>query len=49
MDSHTTGLFPLSTWERLLAAAGFAWARVDYSVSEDGTPMWLWVCGLRAE
>ena len=42
MDHHMTGLFPLATWERLLGA-GFAWERVDYPVSADGTPMWLWV------
>ena len=29
--------------------AGFAWERVDYPVSADATPMWLWVCELRAE
>ena len=44
VDRHTTGLFPVATWERLLTEAGFAWERVDYPVSEDGTPMWLWVC-----
>ncbi len=49
VDRHTTGLFPLAAWERLLAEAGFAWERVDYPVSEDGTPMWLWVCELGAE
>ena len=49
VDRHTTGLFPLATWERLLTEAGFAWERVDYPVSEDGTPMWLWVCRLGAE
>ena len=39
VDRHTTGMFPLATWERLLAEAGFAWERVDYPVSEDGTAM----------
>ena len=49
VDRHTTGLFPVATWERLLTEAGFAWDRVDYPVSGDGTPMWLWVCRLGAE
>ena len=49
VDSHTTGLLPLATWEGLLAEAGFAWERVDYPVSADATPMWLWVCALQAE
>ena len=49
VDRHTTGLFPVATWERLLTEAGFEWERVDYPVSEDGTPMWLWVCELGAE
>ena len=47
-DRHTTGLFPIATWERALSEAGFVVERVDYPVSEDGTPMWLWVCTLRA-
>lgn len=47
VDRHTTGLFTLGTWERLLTEAGFAVERVDYPVSGDGTPMWLWVCRLR--
>ena len=49
VDRHTTGLFSLATWERLPAEAGFEWERVDYPVSEDGTPIWLWVCRLGAE
>ena len=44
VDRHTTGLFPVATWVRLLTEAGFAWERVDYPVSADGTPLWLWVC-----
>ena len=43
VDSHTTGLFPMATWERLLAEAGFGVERVDYPVSKDGRGMWLWV------
>ena len=43
VDRHTTGLFPLATWERVMAEAGFAVERVDYPVDEDGKGMWLWV------
>jgi len=46
-DRHTTGLFPIATWERALSEAGFDVERVDYPVSDDGTPMWLWVCTLQ--
>lgn len=48
MDRHTTGLFPLATWARVLSAAGFGVERVDYPVGEDGAPMYLWVGTLRA-
>ena len=43
MDSHTTGLFPIATWESLLRTSGFEVERVDYPVSKDGRPMFLWV------
>ena len=46
-DRHTTGLFPIAVWERLLYDSGFTPERVDYPVSPDGSPMWLWVCRLR--
>ena len=51
VDSHTTGLFCRSRrgrgcWRR---RGPFAWERVDYPVSADGTPLWLWVRELRAE
>ena len=49
VDRHTTGLFPVATWERLLTEAGFAWERADYPFNEDGMPMWLWVCRMGAE
>ena len=49
MDRHTTGLFPLATWGRLLSEAGFDVERVDYPVGEVGMPMYLWVCALRGE
>lgn len=47
IDHHTTGLFTIAAWERLLEEAGFAWERVDYPVAEDGRDMYLWVCALR--
>ena len=43
VDRHTTGLFPVATWERLLTQAGFEVDRVDYPVSSDGRGMWLWL------
>ena len=43
VDHHTTGLFPVGTWERLLTEAGFEVDRVDYPVSKDGRAMYLWV------
>ncbi len=46
-DRHTLGLFPIASWERLLTRSGFDVEQVDYPVSDDGTPMWLWVCTLR--
>ncbi len=49
MDRHTTGLFPIATWERALAASGFDVERTDYPVDEDGKGMYLWVCTLRGE
>ena len=49
VDRHTTGLFTLATWERLLSEAGFDVERVDYPVDEVGMPMYLWVCALRGE
>ena len=48
VDNHTTGLFPIATWKRLLTEAGFDVDRVDYPVSEDGREMWLWVGRLGA-
>ena len=49
VDRHVTGLFPISTWERLLSEAGFAVEKVDYPFSEHGRPTFLWVCELGAE
>lgn len=40
-DRHLFGLFPLRTWESLMAQAGFAVARRDYPVRDDGQPRWL--------
>ena len=43
VDNHTTGLFPVGTWERLVAEAGFEVDRVDYLVSADGRGCgWGW-------
>ena len=47
VDNHTTGLFPIATWERLLTETGFEVERLDYPVSKDGRPMFLWVGRLR--
>ncbi len=49
VDRHVTGLFLISTWERLLNEAGFAVEKVDYPFSEHGRPTFLWVCELRAK
>ena len=43
VGSHTTGRFPIATWGRLLAEPRFEVERVDYPVSKDGRPMFLWV------
>ena len=43
VDNHTTGLFPIATWQRLLTESGFEVDRVDYPVSKNGWPMYLWV------
>lgn len=43
VDRHVNGLFSIETWRSLLIEAGFAVEQVDYPVSEDGWPMWLWV------
>ena len=45
VDNHTTGLFPIATWQRLLTEGGFEVDRVDYPVSKDGRVMWLWLGG----
>lgn len=44
VDRHTTGLFPIRTWERLLAESGFDPERLDYPFSEHGAATYLWVC-----
>ena len=44
VDRHTTGLFPIGTWERLLQESGFATERLDYPFSENGAATYLWVC-----
>ena len=47
VDRHTTGLFPMATWERLLDEAGFDVERDDYPVDPEGRPLYLWVGRLR--
>ncbi len=47
VDRHTTGLFPVATWERLLGEAGFDVERDDYPVDPEGRPLYLWVGRLR--
>lgn len=44
VDRHVVGLFPISTWERLLVESGFEPERVDYPHTDDDRPMYLWVC-----
>ena len=44
VDRHATGLFPIRTWERLLAESGFEVERLDYPFSEHGAQTYLWVC-----
>ena len=44
VDRHTTGLFPIGTWERLLQGSGFEAERLDYPFSEHGAATYLWVC-----
>lgn len=44
VDRHTTGLFRVRTWERLLAESGFQPERLDYPFSEHGVATYLWVC-----
>jgi SAM-dependent methyltransferase len=44
VDRHATGLFPVRTWERLLAESGFTTERLDYPFSEHGAATYLWVC-----
>ena len=44
VDRHTTGLFPISTWERLLIECGFAPERIEYPYSEHDSATYLWIC-----
>lgn len=44
VDRHTTGLFPIGAWDRLLRESGFDPERLDYPFSESGAANWLWVC-----
>ncbi len=42
-DHHTTGLFPVETWQRLMEISGFDFEKWDYPVSDRGDPMYLLV------
>ena len=44
VDRHATGLFPISTWGRLLSEAGFEPERVNYPFSDGDRPTYLWAC-----
>ncbi|MBU8933289.1 MAG: class I SAM-dependent methyltransferase [candidate division Zixibacteria bacterium] len=43
LDRHTTGLFPLETWLRLIEEAGFTIETRDYPVHDDDRQSWLLV------
>ena len=43
LDHHTTGLFPVETWRRLIEAAGFKVERMDYPVADGPISQYLWV------
>ena len=42
VGSHTTGLFPIATWESLLSKSGFEVERGDCPVTKGGRHMLLW-------
>ena len=42
-DCHVLGLFPLATWERLIAEAGFEFERLPYDVHDNARESWLLV------
>ena len=42
-DHHTTGLFPVETWRRLIEKAGFRVERIDYPVADGPISQYLWV------
>lgn len=44
VDQHTTGLFSIETWRRVLVEAGFEPEQVDYPHADDDRPMYLWAC-----
>ena len=43
LDHHTTGLFPVETWRRLMEEAGFRVERLDYPVADGPISAYLWV------
>ena len=48
-DRHVTGLFPLATWHRLLAEAGFEVETRPYPVYDDGGEGYLLVATLKGK
>ena len=46
-DRHVTGLFPLATWQSLLAQAGFEVETRPYPVYDDGGEGYLLVGTLK--
>ena len=49
VDRHVTGIFPLATWEDLLAKAGFEVETRPYPVYDDGGEGYLLVATLRGD
>ena len=43
LDHHTTGLFPVDTWRRLIEEAGFSVERLNYPVADGPISQYLWV------
>ncbi len=43
VDHHTTGLFPIALWQRLMEEAGFRVERIDYPVADGPISQYLWV------
>jgi len=46
-DLHTTGIFPMKTWDKLLGEAGFRVEKKPFPIYEDGREAYLLVCTYR--